>query len=1134
MTEKKEKRRIGLFVCRCGGNISDIVNADQLCEYASTLDQVEFTMWNSFTCSAEGQSKIRDMIKEHNLDGVIIGSCTPRQYEEMFRETIADAGLNPFVLEMVNLREQCSYPHHDEPKAATEKAKLLVKAAVQKAIRLIPLEIKKAKISTDVAVIGGGIAGIHAAGTLADLGYRVHLIEKESTIGGNMARVVKTFPTDDCAMCTLSPKMDRMTKHKKIHLMTYSQVENVEKVRLGMKLTVAKRPRYLDEESCTGCGKCMEECPVYLYNEYNLGLESTRKAAYKPFPAAVPNKFVIDKRGIPPCGQACPIHQNAQGYVTLIGAGKYKEALEVIRRDNPLPSVCGRVCNHVCEDKCSRADEGGAISIASLKRFVVEHPVNKEDMPPPEIEKKPGRIAVVGSGPAGLACAHDLALNGFQVTIFEESKYAGGVLALNLPRYRLPEEALKRDIDYIKKLGVEIKTSEKVEGDKLKKLLAEYDAVFLGIGLHKDKMLKIQGHDLKGVMLGGEFLRLAKNGEKIDLGSSVVVIGGGNVAFDVARSALRMGADHVELSCLESAEEMPALPEEIKEGLEEGIRINHRASPKRFAKKNGRVGGLEILDVERIEIDELGRLKPITVPGSERVLHADTVIFAIGQAPQTESFVKTLNLPLSDRGFLVCDEETLKTSTPKLYAGGDAVSGPTTVVQAMAMGKKAARTIASDIGSPIVDIDLFKGLEEVSKEKAIDLAKKAGHKSEPRVNIPYTPPKERVKGFVPVQLPLSEEDAVSEAKRCMQCGGCCDCRICQSVCEAKSIKYDQTKEFEELIVGGVVVATGFQEYDPTKLMYGYGKFKNVITQFQLARMMDPIGPTAGKILRVSDGKPAKKIVMVQCVGSRGDQQGNKKMHSYCSRVCCMVALKHAGLIKKYFTKDAEIYICYIDIRAFGKGYEEYFERVKGQSVKFIKGLPAKVKEDEKTDKINVTVEDALTDTLLNLDADLLVLSAATEPAETTTDLIKLLNIPRDESGFIREFHPKIRPTDTVVKNIMVAGSAQGPKDITDSIAQAGSAAASLAGYIGDGYITLNPMIAYVDREKCRACGRCEENCEFKAVKVGDKLYAEVDDAMCEGCGKCAVLCPTGAISVYSSDDDQIESMVEALEKVDRA
>jgi heterodisulfide reductase subunit A len=1145
-----EKKRIGIFLCRCGGNISDVVDVEKICDIGRDIPGVEFTMWNSFTCSAEGQARIREQIKEKSLDGVVIGSCTPRQYEELFRGTLAEAGLNPYVLEIVNLREQCAYPHHDTPDAATDKAELLVRAAVEKARRLQELTVRKAKISTEVAVIGAGIAGIHASSMLAKLGYTVHLIERESTVGGNMARVVKTFPTDDCAMCTLSPRMDEMTKNKKINLLTCTEVKDIKKASEGLRLTLRRKTRYVDEETCTGCGKCMENCPVSVFNEYNLGLESTRRAIFKPFPAAVPNKYMLTKRGVPPCRDACPVHQNAQGYVTLVAAGKYREAYEVIRRDNPLPSVCGRVCSHHCEDKCSRGSDGGAISIRAIKAFVMEHPDNAVDRPPALPPPKPFKVAIVGGGPSGLACAHDLALHGIQATVYEANDEAGGVLALTLPRYRLPWESVQRDLDYIRSLGVSIQTGQRIDGERLKMLLAQNDAVYMAIGLMKDRFLRLAGHDAAGVLLGGRFLEAARKGKVEGLGKRMLIIGGGNVAFDVARSAVRLsgvepdrgemaldvarsavrlGVEKVEMMCLESADEMPALPEEIHEGIEEGLRIHNRRSPQAFRVKDGRIVGVETMAVERIDIDENGRLKPVLIPGSEKFLEADTVIFAIGQGPEVES-LKAVGFEVDERGFIQADPETGRTSVQKLYAGGDAVTGPSTIVTAMSRGKRAARAIARDLGDPIDDLNVFRNFEPeqpVPVPEAIELGHKAGHQTLPRRMPTVVPAQERIRNFEAIEHPFTEEDARAEAARCLQCGGCCDCRICESVCEAKSIHYDWKDEDQEIVVGGVIVATGFKDFDPGRLDYGYNRYSNVVTQFQLARMLDPIGPTDGKVVRPSDGEPAKRIVMVQCVGSRSDVQG-KDGHTYCSRVCCMVSLKHAGLIKKSFIPDAEITICYIDIRAFGKGYEEYYDRVKGKGVRFVKGLPARVRQDDTTQDLLVDVEDQLSARRINLRADLVVLATATEPADGVHDLMRMLGVSKDEYGFIREFHPKIRPTDTSVKNVMVAGTAQGPKDITDTIAQAGNAAASMAGYIGDGFITLNPLVAHVDVDRCRACGRCEQHCEFQAVKVGPELHAGVEDALCEGCGKCSVICPTGAISVYSAHDDQLESMLEAL------
>ncbi|MDH7499149.1 MAG: FAD-dependent oxidoreductase, partial [candidate division NC10 bacterium] len=371
--------RVGVFLCQCGDNISRTVDLDEVRKFALKLPHVAFAAYQQFTCSSEGQGVIQRAIKEYGLNSIVVGCCTPKQYEEMYRECIAEAGLNPYLLEVVNLREQCSYPHHDQPKEATEKGKLLIRAAVQKVKLNEPLSIKKARISREVAVIGGGIAGIHASLSLAKMGYQVHLIEKEPTIGGNMAKLVKTFPTDDCAMCTLSPKMDEVGKNKNISLYTYSEVEKVEKTREGLSLVIKRKPRFVREEKCTGCNKCAEVCPVGIPNPYHQGLISTRPAIYKEFPAAVPNKYTIERRGIPPCRQACPLQQAAQGYIALVAQGKFAEALATIRRDNPLPTVCGRVCNHLCEDQCSRGQVDESVSIAAIKRFVTDFGIRHRD-----------------------------------------------------------------------------------------------------------------------------------------------------------------------------------------------------------------------------------------------------------------------------------------------------------------------------------------------------------------------------------------------------------------------------------------------------------------------------------------------------------------------------------------------------------------------------------------------------------------------------------------------------------------------------------------------------------------------------------------------------------------------------------
>ena len=657
-----EKRKVGVFLCHCGGNISDVVDVGKVRDFAANQEDVVLATDFRFMCSNEGQERLQREIREKGLDGVVVACCTPKMYEDLFRGKAAEAGMNPFLLEIANVREQCSYPHRHEPAKATEKAKALVKAQVEKVRKLRSLEVKTAKIQPGVAVIGGGIAGIHASILLADLGHKVTLVEKSPTIGGNMARTVKTFPTDDCAMCTLSPKMNEAYNHENIDLMTYAEVVDAKRSPGKFTLTVEKKPRFVTD-ACIGCNRCTERCPVstakapvQVESEWEMGL-SKRKAIYLPFPSALPQLWTID-------------------------------------------------------------------------------------------------------------------------------------------------------------------------------------------------------------------------------------------------------ADH----CF-------------------------------YFQRN----------------------------------HA--------------------------------------------------------------------------------------------------------------------------------------------------------CRVCQMVCPAKAIDFTMKPERVAVDVGAVIVATGWKEYDPAPLAHlGFRRHKDVVTQLQFARMLDSMGPTRGEIARPSDGKPAETVVMVQCVGSRG-APGDPDTHEYCSRVCCMVAVKHAQLLKKA-RPEADVYILYNDLRAYGKGFEEYYVHSMELGVKYVRGLPGRVHPEG--GKLLVDVDDMLTGRRLEIPADLVVLSAAMEPAPID-DLLASLHVDQTPDGFVKEYHAKINPTETAVKGVFVAGCAQGPKDITDTIAQAGAAAMSAAVFLGSGEMALNPLVAEVDPNLCRACDRCTEVCEFDAVHVDPAtLVAVVDETACEGCGKCAVVCPTGAISVRQFKKPQILAAIDAL------
>lgn len=653
----KNKIKVGVFICHCGGNISKSIDMEKLTDYISKVEGVVTASNYIFVCSEAGQDMIRDKVAEYDLDRVVVASCSPKFHEPTFRRTLESIGLNPYYLAMANIREHCSFPHANEPEKALEKAKDLLRGAVARAKVLEPIEKKKQIMNKDVLVIGAGIAGIQASLDLADAGFKVYLVEKEPSIGGNMPKVVKTFPTDDCAMCTIAPKMNEVAIHKNIEVMAYSEVKECSGNLGNFEVKVIKKARYIDEKKCVGCGDCMAKCPSKTRDDYNAGL-GERKAVYIPFPNALPKIATIDS------------------------------------------SVC---------------------------------------------------------------------------------------------------------------------------------------------------------------------------------------------------------------------------------------------------------------------------------------------------------------------------------------------------------------------------LQFLKG----------------------------------------------------------------KCGVCKKVCPADAVNYEQRDETLTLYVGSIIVATGYDEFDPTvKKAYGYGQYKNVITQMQLARMIDPNGPTEGHIIRPSDGKEPKSITMIQCVGSRDEQVGN----NFCSRVCCMVATKHANLIKRDMIKDCDITICYMDLRAFGKGYEEYWQRVQELGVTFLRGRPGEVSQIE-GDNLIVKVENTLSQTLIAKETELVVLSCATVPNAGAASVIEVLGIAKDENGFVKEFHPKLRPVDTSVEGIFVCGSAQGPKDIPDAVAQAKAAAAGAEALLSSDIAEISLDKALGNIDECKGCDICEKTCPFDAITMVDLpegRKAIVSEALCHGCGMCAANCPTGAMQLRHYKDNQVLAEVGAL------
>ncbi len=922
----------------------------------------------------------------------------------------------------------------------------------------------------DALVVGSGIAGMESALKLGDMGYKVLLVEKEASVGGRMILLSKVFPTLDCASCISTPKMAASIHHPNVTALTCTEVDGISRGGNGrFRATIRRKPRFVDETACTGCQLCETACTVAVPDQFNADMVA-RRAAYITFPQAVPKKAVLERAGTSPCTYTCPAGIKAHGYVSLIRSGDYEKAFQLVLDATPLVGTLGRACYAPCESDCTRGSLEGTLPIRRLKRFAADQHYASMDGPGVEVPPPNGkRVAIVGSGPAGLTAAWQLARLGYGVKIFEAAPVAGGFLRLAIPAYRLPPAVVEQDISNVTALGVEIATNSPVSD--LEALRRDgFDAVLVATGTQASTSLNVPGENLDGVVPGLKFLRATKLGSTVDLtgkrelaGRRVVVVGGGNVAMDAARTAVRLGAAEITVAYRRGREEMPAHKAEVDDAEHDGVKFSFLVAPVEVLGDAHRdaagasVGAVTGLRCQRMALgvpDASGRRRPEPIKGSEFVIPCDTVLVAIGMAPEGSAFGSAL--PVNDNGTLIVDKRTLQTAIPHIFAAGDATTGASDITRAVGQGRRAAHMIDRWLNhEPLAGFEMDDLLPLVDKPTVLARQKLYSRHGEigGAAEAPGSAPPARA-GWAEIEPALTEPEARASAGDCLDCGVCSECGECVAVCPSDAIHLDMREQIEEVDVGAVVVATGYKLFTAdAKPEYGFGRYKNVITGMQMDRLLAPTRPF-NTVLRPGDGKIPERIAYILCTGSRDEAPGPDGRggvdNPLCSRFCCMYSIKQNQLVMGALPL-AEVTVHYMDIRAPGKRYDEFYEGAKAMGATYVKGRVAKITEKPDGNLILRYEDIEHGGAIVEAEYDMVVLAIGVQPNReverlfTGDDAIEL-----NDYHYVAEPNEDIDPGCTNIPGVFVAGTASGAKDIADSILHAGAAVAQVAAHLERG------------------------------------------------------------------------------------
>ncbi len=627
-----------------------------------------------------------------------------------------------------------------------------------------------------VLIVGANPAAIAAATKLGEMGIPVTLLDEAADINGSLGEARFRWPSGLPSNFALRPGLLRLMRNPQVEVRTSTELSGIKRIAQGFRATLVRNPTYIDPDRCISCGRCVEACPVELQDGGKPILGTGRWA--------LPGGYTIDKRRAAGCTEGCPLGVNVQGYVALTRAGKYREALDLIRRDNVLPGVCGRICTHPCELKCRRREVDSPLAIRDVKRFLADKERERGDRPslatdsPPE---RAERVCIVGSGPAGLAAAADLARMGYPVTIKEKMAQAGGLLRYGIGPYRLPREVLGDEIAAIESLGVRIETDASVSlPQDLASLKEQFDAVLVATGSWQDHVLGVPGEDLPGVYGCLELLKEIYDGNTPELPEDVAVIGDGNSAMDLARALTRLGCKVTVVSWF-PRDLIPAAPEEVQDALEEGVEIVESAQVVGFEGKNRALFALRLAPTRPGPPDANGIPWPVIIERGGEFLHEfKCAVVAIGQKHE----------PLGIEG-------------PGVYIAGDAARGPSSVVEAMGSGRDAVRAIheylSGDVCVPGIACHRPGQRDYPEIPESLPLAERAC--------AACLEPDARARDFREVVSALDDEHAQMEAERCLMCGVCSECFQCVEACGPIGAVRLDDEPTEEVVQAGVVILT---------------------------------------------------------------------------------------------------------------------------------------------------------------------------------------------------------------------------------------------------------------------------------------------------------------------------------------